>query len=340
MNQKIIRILFRTSGGRAVKKQLGLGHVNRCINLADSLPNFKKFFLIEDYGGVEKFLKKKRIKNVQKIPKGLDTQSDIQETIFQIIKNKIDIVIVDKYNIKIDYIKQLKKITKVIVISDLNKIDFPADLIINGFIGFKERISTNKYGTKCLLGPKFQILNKNYGIKKEKRKKKKFKILITFGGFDENKIIEMFLDRLQKFPKKIKTRVILGPFTQKSKKIKKLEKKYGHYLSIINHTTNMKKEISNAEFGFCSGGITTYEFACMDVPFAIISQVKHQLKTAEQWERKKIAINLGLVNKKNYKKIDNLLFMISQNKIPNKNNEQFVDGLAGKRIKNHILRLK
>jgi len=339
--QKNLRVLFRISGGRAVKKQLGLGHVNRCVNLANSLQHCKKIFLIEDYGGVEDFLRRKKIKNIHRVTKGLDVQSDIKETSAQIIKNQIDILIVDKNEIKISFIKQLRKITKVIVITDLNKIEFPANLVINGFVGLENKITVNKYGTKCLLGPKFQILNEIYRRKnKDKSNKKKYKLLITFGGFDENNIFEVFLDRLQKFPKKMKTRAILGPFTKKSKKIKKFEKEYRNNLSIIERTTNMKKEISKAEFGFCSGGITTYEFSRMGIPFAVISQVKHQLKTAERWEQKGMAINLGLINKKIGKKIDKTLLMISQNKIPIITNSQFVDGLASKRIAKHVLRLK
>ena len=48
-----IKILFRTSGGAAHGKQLGLGHIFRCINLAIELHNCEIFFLIEDFGGVK-----------------------------------------------------------------------------------------------------------------------------------------------------------------------------------------------------------------------------------------------------------------------------------------------
>ncbi len=94
----------------------------------------------------------------------------------------------------------------------------------------------------------------------------------------------------------------------------------------------MKKEIASCKFGFCSGGITSYEFALMKKPFAIIAQNKHQLITANEWEKKKLAINIGLSNKKNGKKTYNILEKISKNNMPKFSNKKHVDGKGSERI--------
>ena len=81
----------------------------------------------------------------------------------------------------------------------------------------------------------------------------------------------------------------------------------------------MYKEISLAKFGLCSGGITTYEFATLDVPFAILCQVQHQTITAKVWENYGAALNLGLNKENTRKKI--MLFLENIKKIElNKNN--------------------
>ena len=64
MKTKSYNIIFRTSGGRAKKKQLGMGHVTRCLNLSKNLKNCKINFIIEDFGGATKFLKDEGIKNI------------------------------------------------------------------------------------------------------------------------------------------------------------------------------------------------------------------------------------------------------------------------------------
>ena len=340
MKHRKLNILFRTSGGRADGKQLGLGHVYRCLNLANQLKSNKIFFLLEDYGGAEKIFLQNGFKNIYKLKPNTTVQSDIKNLIRSIHNKDIDILIVDKYNLSASYLKKLKNHTKIVVISDLRKIDYPADLIINGFIGFKNKITRNKYGAMCLLGPSFQILSKNF-MKNIVRKKKNYDLIATFGGYDENNIIEILLKELLKLNHKIKTKVILGPATIKSKKISMLEKKIGKTLMIKKNTKNMHDEIDNAKYGICSGGITTYEFAALKVPFAIVCQVKHQIETAREWEKRKIAWNLGLANNKVHKKINYFLHSISEEKLSlNLKHKSIVDGLGAKRVFEQILKLK
>ena len=65
----------------------------------------------------------------------------------------------------------------------------------------------------------------------------------------------------------------------------------------------MFQEIKKSQFGICSGGITTYEFAAIGIPFAIICQNRHQTVTAKKWEKVYGAINLGMPNKNTHKKV-------------------------------------
>ena len=78
-----MRILFRTSGGRATKKELGFGHIFRSINLSRQFLNHKIFFLIEDYGGVKQVFKKNKIKNCVYLSKNINLNKDV------VITNKI-----------------------------------------------------------------------------------------------------------------------------------------------------------------------------------------------------------------------------------------------------------
>jgi spore coat polysaccharide biosynthesis predicted glycosyltransferase SpsG len=213
----------------------------------------------------------------------------------------------------------------VVVISDLKNIEYNSDLVIDGFIGFDNKIRTNKFKTKCLLSPKYQILNQEYENKQNY--KKKYDLLITVGGFDANNLLEIILKKIIKYGKKIK--IILGHVTKKTSIINKFVKKCND-VTIINKTNNLAKEIASTKFGICAGGITTYEFATLHVPFAIICQYKHQIFTAKEWHKRKIAKNLGFIQKEP-KKIDVFLNHLIQNKIF-LNYSNLVDGLGCKRV--------
>lgn len=335
-----MNILFRISGGRAFNMELGLGHIYRSMNLASQLKNNNIYFLVEDYGGVIPLLTECGYRNSFPLKKRIGLDSDIKKTTNLINRKKIDILIVDKYDIQTKkYVKFMRKLTKTIVIPDLKKIDYDADLVINGFIGFNNKVIKNRYGTKCLVGPAYQILNKKYE-KTNYRTKKKYNILATFGGFDEHNIVDIFCQKLVNYLDKITAKIILGPATKKTKRIESLETRYRDHLEIISETKDMKKEIANAEFGICGGGTTSYEFAVMGVPFAIICQYNHQIHTARAWRRRNIALNLGLPNDKTEKKLRNLLKNIADKKISIKPKRRgVVDGLGGRRAAKEILKI-
>ena len=337
--KKKLNILFRTSGGKAKNNELGLGHVYRCINLGRNLRPHTMYFLIEDFGNASDVVKKNGFKNIHFLKKNIDLKSDIKKTLDFIKRKKIDIVIVDRFNVKLDYLKKIKKVTKLIVISDLKKINYPGDLIVNGFIGFDIKINFNNFKTKCLLGPKYQILNiscENYSQKTKKNQT----LLVTFGGYDEKNLFDIFCKSLNKYPTIVKTKIILGPATKKTKEVKKFSEKFSNNLKIMKETKNMCYEISKSKFGICSGGITSYEFAAMNVPFAIICQYKHQLLTAQYWQQKGYAINFGLPNRNSQLKIQKYFEKILRNHVdskPKKYSE--IDGFGAKRVAKEILEI-
>ena len=320
-----------------MKQDLGLGHIYRCLNLSHYIKRSNELhFMIEDYGNAQQIIKEKGYANIVLLKKDIPTKSDIIKTTQYILNKKIDVVIIDKYKINKRYVAKIKKITKVILVTGLrDNIDYNADLVINGFIGYKNKIIRNKYGTKCLLGPAYQILNHKYA-KKTIPTRKKYDLLATFGGFDSANIITILMKVLLNH-KRIKTRIILGPATNKTKEIQEIEQKCKKYLSIVKQTFDMRKEISQTHFGICAGGITTYEFSAMQVPFAIICQYEHQIVTAREWQKKKIAKNLGFIQG-NEKKLDILLRQLVQNKIQLKS-RKIVDGLGSKRVAEQIIKI-
>ena len=329
-----MKILFRTAGGRDVKRQLGMGHIFRCINLSKEFRKHEVYFLTEDFGSVNKTLREYDIKNILRLKPNAIDKDAIKRTRNIVKREKIDVLIIDKFGITKKYVSKVRKFVRVVVISDLENIDFDADLVVNGFIGFRNGIKYNKYKTRCLLGPKFQIINKIYS--KKSQSKKEYDVLITVGGFDARNIIKKVINRLSIIKHQLKICVILGPATTNITKLKKVINQNVHQFTIVKKTNNMKKLISRSRFGICGGGITTYEFASQQVPFAIICQYPHQIITAKVWERKKIAKNLRFI--RNNKEIDFLVRQIIDGTVKMKKTNT-VDGLGVVRIANEISKL-
>lgn len=333
------KILIRTAGGKSKGKELGLGHIFRMINLAKELSTHKIFFLVEDFGGASQIIHDNGFKNVFPIKKNINPNSDFKKTFDFILKNKIDLIIFDKYKIDKTYVKKFKNFVKTTVISDLKNNSFESDIVVNGFVGYKNK-SIKSNSTIRLLGPSYQILDKRFQFFKKNKfsKTKKFKkLLITVGGFDENKIIELILNSMINYIENFKITIILGPLTTKNKKIQKFEKMFPNNLRIISSTNNMKNEISTCDFGICSGGLTSYEFATLQKPFAIICQNQHQVLTAKKWEGLRLAMNLGMPSSKTISKIDLLMNKLISNTIELETKlPSYLDGKGGMRVAKKI----
>lgn len=335
---KKYNILFRTSGGSAENHELGTGHIFRCINLAKKLTKSKILFVVEDYGGIKEILSDNNFHNVYYLKPNINKKEDIKKTKNIIKKEKIDIIIIDKFRISKSYINHLKKDVTTVYISDLFNYDFPADLVVNGFIGLKNSKKMNSYGAVCLLGPKYQILS-NVSIKK-KPKTPKYDLLITLGGYDKNNNLDRLTEIIPDYLSKLKIKIILGPSSPKSKKLVDLEKKFKQNLEVIRYSKKLRKDIINSKYGLSGGGITTYEFALLQVPFFIICQYYHQIITARYW--KKFGYSFGYVrpNDKTMKKIEQYLQKLDKHKISLNKKKLRIDNLGVSRVTKEIQKLK
>ncbi len=331
-----MKILVLAAGGTAKNKELGLGHIFRTLNLVENLSSEKIFFLIEDHGGVRKILKDRNYKNTFFLKKNETDKYKKLKIIEYVKKLEIDVIVIDWSKLNNSIVNSLKKYAKTVIITDLKNKDFNVDLVINGFIGFRNSVTKNKFGVKCLLGPKYQILNNKF--RKFKRSSNQVTVLTTFGGFDEKNISLKFLKILFKSGKIIKTRVILGQSTPNNKKLNNIAKKMTNFVEIKKSTNDMYEEITSTKFGICSGGLTTYEFAAMKIPFIILCQHKHQLLTANEWEKHGIGKNLGIHNNISEKKILEIIGKIENDSIILKN-KLTVDGKGALRVANEIRKL-
>ena len=332
-----MKILFRTSGGSAANKELGTGHIFRTINLSKQFKEYEIFFLIEDYGGIKKILKENNISNIKFLKPNISIKEDFKNTLKLIKEEEIDFVIIDKIFTTKTYLQKLKKEIFIVYVTDLLDYEYPANMVINGFVGLKNDIKLNKYNSKCLLGPSFQILSNKY--EKKLKLKKNNDLLITFGGYDANNLIEKICSLLPNFLDNLKIKIILGPITKKPNCLTKIENNFKNKLKIIRYTNDLRKEILQSRVGLCSGGVTTYEFASLKVPFGIISQYNHQKITASEWEKLNFGINLGQNDKELRKRIEKFLKKILDDEINFKMNKILVDGHGSKRVKNGILKL-
>jgi len=102
----------------------------------------------------------------------------------------------------------------------------------------------------------------------------------------------------------------------------------------------MAHEMKDVQYGLCTGGLTTYEFATMNIPIGIITDEKHQIITAKNWEKLGYAKNLGMADKISDQKIHSFMEQISQGNLQTSKKNSIIDGKGSARVANEILKMK
>jgi UDP-2,4-diacetamido-2,4,6-trideoxy-beta-L-altropyranose hydrolase len=186
--------------------QIGLGHLIRCLSLANMLENYFQICFV-----------------CKEIPES--TIRDINESHFLVSKIETeefflemlapgDFVVLDGYGFGFEYQIEIKKRKcKIISIDDQYQGKFISDLIINHAPG----VTINNYHAEsytdfalgheyALLRPKFLKQARNY-----RKIYQKDKIFICFGGADKNDYTKKIISILTNIPEFIEIIVVTGP---------------------------------------------------------------------------------------------------------------------------------
>ncbi len=306
-----MKIIFRTNGG----KNIGLGHVYRCISLAQAMKESKKDIKIVFVSNIET---KELIEENQFefIPSNSFDGNDL----FEIKKLGPDLIVFDSYLADNQYLRRLKNVSKLVIFDDNNDIydsSIP-DLIINGNLHALKLNYINK--EKHLLGPKYLVMKKEYWKNQfenashslKNNRKNSTTLMITTGGTDSNKVMIRLIKVLKDFD--MKKKVIIGPLYE-DKYIEDIKNEISDNLSfeLIYKPKSLKKYIENSDYVLTAAGSTVYEVLTLKKIPIIYTLAENQELIAKELENYGI-INLGNYNNLDYTRIKKIIEDVVLNK--------------------------
>lgn len=184
------RIVIRCDGGT----EIGMGHIIRCMALADMLRNdFQICFAIQETAErVYEIIRSERFEFVI-LPRTKNYSEDL-DNLKKLIRPS-DIVVLDGYNFKTDYQRGIKELgNKLVAIDDLHDWHHVADVVINHAGGVKKEFYSSELETIFCLGYDYRLLRREF-LKLQKDQKMKFAIrnvLISMGAADLQNNTEKF----------------------------------------------------------------------------------------------------------------------------------------------------
>ena len=210
--------------------------------------------------------------------------NDVDELIKLVKKLKIDLVVIDSYDIDYKYEKKLKKATKVKILSfDDTYEKHHCDILLNHNIYAKKKKYKNLVPKKCEVrcGVKYTLLRDEFLKAKEKNyeKSKKFTLFVAMGGADSANLNIKIIKSLKNL-KNIELNIVT---TDANKHLKDLKSyvKSKKWIKLHINSKKIAQLIAQSNFSIITPSVVANEVVFMGKPLVAIKVAKNQKNMAK-----------------------------------------------------------
>ena len=294
--------------------ETGVGHVLRCITLADKLIDYnikctffvrnisKSLFAILD----EKFevILLDRIdimfSAIDEYSRwlGVNQRFDAEEFIAMAQPGNFNGVVVDHYGLGHHWERAVQDNFRfILVLDDLANREHICNLLVDQSIGRKASCYSSLVPQICtlLVGPKYALLRDEFSADFSGFKKQ-FDILINFGGADKNNYTEHVLITLAMHANmhKHSIKIIIGSDYPYTFGLERRVEELGLKCKLVENPNNVAREISECRIAIGAGGVSLLERSALGVPSIVYAIADNQKHISAEYERQ----GLGAVIRK------------------------------------------
>jgi len=267
------RVLFRT-GGSAFR---GLGHVRRCISLADALRRreIDSIFRLHGDAALIEFVAAQGFEAAS--ADGVDIE-DAARTRDQADGLRAAMIVADSYDFEVGYLDHLRSPRgPVVAIDDLNDGPFTVDLVINGALGAERRDYRGAAQTKFLLGARYALLRAEFA-EPPRRAEEGGRVLVLAGGSDPNALTHRLTTwALGAGGRRVDA--VIGPLVPSAERDR--TRAAGDAVRVHRDPPDMRSLMLAADVAISGGGQTLYELAATATPAIAIQTADNQRANLE-----------------------------------------------------------
>ncbi len=329
-----IRIAIRTDcGGDA-----GLGHMRRCLSLAQSLVKLGadlRFFIHGDPIG----LKMAR-------GNGFDADADAgpEQLVERIRLWGGTAVVTDSYDVGSSYWGAIRESGALLIaIDDLADRHLPVDMITNGLAHAPKLSYQALPHTVFLLGPEYILLREEFSraVSRDCRKPPR-RVLITVGGTNPFDLMGRIGEWVCEDLAEVSVDAVIGPFFESIASVEQWAEKYPARVHLHRDPPNIRELMLNADLAVSGGGQTTYELAACGTPAVGLCLADNQRETLKAMAGAGACLDAGEATaseiQRNVLKALHLLASNPERRMEmSRRGRALVDGLGADRLSRAIL---
>ena len=301
-----MNILFRCDGS----VEIGMGHVIRCLALADHLK--------ENHGCKIHFAMRKselginRVKKSYPVIEANEQSFDYVDWFFDCIsQTQSKILIMDmRDGLTKEQLKLIKKKTgiKVVTIDDPEDKRLEADLAFYPPVPQLEKLNWDGFEGELYVGWEYVLLRKEFLKQYPKPKNSIPNILVSMGATDGKNMTEFVINSLDRIIEKFKVRIIVGSGYPYLKNLNKTLEEVHFEFELLQNPKDIAKIMSQSDFSIISFGQTAYELAALNIPTIYLCLTEDHVESAKLFMNEDFGKCLGV-----FPNIDKLKFINSIN---------------------------
>lgn len=292
-------VLFRCDGDA----QLGLGHIYRCLALADEFREAHScriaFAMRRGPLGFEML----REKGYPALTPHDDEQSfDYTRWLAEAISNiGAQVLVLDvRDNLPRATVEALRDQGVLIAtLDDPSERRLAADLAFYPPVPQVQKLDWTGFTGQLHVGWEWVVLRREFAhaLSKDqglRAKNQKPRILVTMGGSDPAGLTLKAVEALDLLDEDFKTVVVLGPGFSHHEALRDLLTRRHHHFDVRQNVTDMPSLMAQADLVVASFGVTAYELAAMGLPAIYLCLTKDHAESASAFVEAGIAVSLGV----------------------------------------------
>lgn len=333
------KLLFRADGNA----QIGLGHVMRCLALADMLKSESsiRFALVEPAAEICSLL-------IQNDIAVIDLTDSDSRTEFLSLIEPDDIVVLDGYSFDTAFQDEIRsQARKLVYIDDLNRAYQVADVVINHAGGITQADYKSAPYTQFFLGPYYALLRPEFLRTGDAiDAPADGPIFVSMGGGDLFNTSLQVLEAIRETSITSPTRVVLGPFHPDRAAIEAFRNQFPNLTILQNLTAKqMAEELQQCSLAITACSTIAYEVCAINRPLIAVVTADNQAGLAQFLSAEKLAISVNFpkllsrlrpsMELETALKLDIMLFQLSSDTVTETlaNQRRFFDGRSPERFR-------
>lgn len=285
-----MHVVIRADGGAAI----GLGHVTRCLALADRLRErgARVTFVTRDPSGVVFAKLATGGCDVAAVPEDAD---DLPMLLARARALDAAAVVTDVYGLTVAYQQAVRALARLVVIDDLAEGSFLADVVVNQNLGARAASYAVAPHTRLLLGPRFALLRREF-VGPRGPAAPAPRVLIMMGGADPDNVTARALADVDTAAADVTIDVVAGPAFRDLARLASVAAKATHAVRIHHDPPDLPALMAAATLAVSAAGSTCWELCCLGVPAVLLVLADNQIGVAAGLEAAGAAESLGAVD--------------------------------------------